>query len=531
MRASHPAADSVVALCRRAAGLWPAKNALVFDETGERLTFDEIDKRSDRIAAALAALGIAPGDRVALMVRNVPAFPLVWLGILKAGAIMVPVNVFYRVADAGHVLSHSGARAVVAADEFVPLLSRVVAEGGLSVVIVSGDGTGDGAVQSLDALVAAAPEDTPAVPVRSDMLANIQYTSGTTGQPKGVMQSHGMWVDFCRRVAELHDGLSADDVILTAQPFYYLDPQWNLAVAFLTGAELIVLDRFHPSTFWDRVRAYRVTWFYCLGVMPKLLLKQPVDPRDRDHAVRRVLCSAIPPVDHAAIEARWGTPWFEAFGMTETGIDIAVPLDEHDACVGTGCIGRPVAGREARVVDEDGRPVPPDVVGELVLRGTGMMDGYYRNPEATAETFRGGWMHTGDLARRDNDGRIFFVGRDKDMIRRSGENIAAAEIETVLAQHDAVRLAACLGVPDDLRGEEVMAFVVLQPGHSAETLPPPDLAAFCDDRLAYFKVPRYWAYRDDLPRTPSERVRKEALKGERGDPRVGAWDRLEERWR
>ena len=514
--------DTLPGLCRHAAAAWPDRTALVFDETGAELTFAEIDARSDRIAAILAARGVAPGDRVAVMLRNGPDFPLAWLGIAKAGAAMVAVNVFYKTADAGYLLSHSGARLVITSDEFVGLLAEVsdAADAPLDILSVA-------------ELAAAAPAAPPAVEVGSNALANIQYTSGTTGQPKGVMQSHFMWGDFARRIATLHEGLSADDVILTAQPFYYMDPQWNVATVLLTGARLIVLDRFHPSTFWDRVRAHRVTWFYCLGVMPKLLLKQPPASNDRDHDVRRVLCSAIPAADHAAIEARWGVPWFETFGMTETGVDLVVPLDEHDICVGSGCIGRPVPGREACILDADGAPLPPGEVGELALRGLGMMDVYFRNPEATAAAFRGGWLHTGDLARIDVDGRIFFVGRDKDMIRRSGENIAAAEVEAVIAQHSAVRLAACVAVADDIRGEEVKAYVVLQPGHGPDDTPPADLAAFCAERLAYFKVPRYWTYRDDLPRTPSERVIKGALDADPAgaDPAMATWDRAHDAWR
>jgi len=292
-----------------------------------------------------------------------------------------------------------------------------------------------------------------------------------------------------------------------------------------------VLDRFHPSTFWHRVREHRVTWFYCLGVMPKMMLNTPPSPLDRDHSVKRVICSAIPRADHAAIEARWGVPWYEAFGMTESGLDIAVGLEDHDETVGTGCIGTPMPGREARVVDAEDRPVPAGEPGELVLRGVGLMDGYYRNRLATADAFRNGWLHTGDVVRQDGRGRFHYLSRMKDMIRRGGENIAAAEVEEVIMRHSGVRLAAVLAVEDDLRGEEVMAYVVPGDDVSREEVSPAVLSAFCAERLARFKVPRYWKYRADLPRTPSERIRKEALRDGHGDPRTGAWDRVENCWR
>ena len=302
--------------------------------------------------------------------------------------------------------------------------------------------------------------------------------------------------------------ITEDDVILTAQPFHYIDPQWNVALGLASGCRLVVLDRFHPSSFWSKIIEYGVTWFYCLGMMPKLLLSAPAPARP--DTLRSVCASAIPPELHRDLEARWGVPWFEAFGMTETGSDIRLDPRDHDECVGTGCLGRAVPGREARIVDEADNPVPPGATGQLVVRGAGMMTGYFRDPDATREVFRNGWMHTGDLARMDEQGRIYFVGRTKDMIRRSGENIAAAEVERVLQLHPAVTMAAVLAEPDDLRGEEVHAVIVAADGHGATDLA--DLVEHCRRQLAYFKVPRYWTFVADLPLTASERVAKGELR-------------------
>ena len=522
--------DLVTAL-RRAATRWPDRAALVFDETGERLTFAALAARVDRVAATLAGIGIGSGDRVGIMLPNRAEWPLAWLGLARIGAVMVPINTGYRTVDAGFVVQHAGVRAIFTVQDLVPLLVEVRADGGTEFEILCIDGNAGGDALDFPALVDAHARDAPpAVEIDSHTLVNVQYTSGTTGEPKGCMLSHSWFMRFAWRVAVLHDGLDETDTILTSQPFHYVDPQWNLAVALLSGATLVVLDRFHPTTFWRKVREHRVTWFYCLGVMPKLMLNTPPSPLDRAHSVRRVLCSAIPRTDHAAIETRWGVPWYEAFGMTESGLDVAVELADHDETVGTGCIGTPMPGREARVVDANDRPVPAGTAGELVLRGVGLMDGYYRNPAATADAFRNGWLHTGDVVRGDERGRFHYVSRMKDMIRRSGENIAAAEVEEVIMRHPGVRLAAVLAVENDLRGEEVMAYVVLGEGVPREGVSPAVLSAFCAERLARFKVPRYWTYRDDLPRTPSERIRKEALRKERHDPTVGAWDRVENQW-
>ena len=523
--------DLVTAL-RRAAARWPDRSALVFDETAETLTFSELAARVDRFAAALAATGIGSGDRVGIMLPNRVEWPLAWLGLARLGAVMVPVNTSYRTADAGFVLEHAGVRAVIATGAVVALLLDVRAATGAAFEILCIDGDADGNAVDLASLVEAHANDTPpAAGIDSHTLVNVQYTSGTTGEPKGCMLSHSWFMRFAWRVMVLHDGLDDTDTILTSQPFYYVDPQWNLAVALLSGATLVVLDRFHPSTFLHKVRSHRVTWFYCLGVMPKLMLNTPPSRLDREHSVKRVICSAIPRADHADIEARWGVPWYEAFGMTESGLDIAVVLADHDGTVGTGCIGTAMPGREVRVVDAEDRPVPAGTPGELVLRGVGLMDGYYRNPAATAEAFRNGWLHTGDVVSRDERGRIHYLSRTKDMIRRSGENIAAAEVEDVIMRHPGVRLAAVLAVEDELRGEEVMAYVVPSHGVSRDDVSPAVLSTFCAERLARFKVPRYWKYRDDLPRTPSERIRKEALREEHEDPRTGAYDRVDGRWR
>jgi crotonobetaine/carnitine-CoA ligase len=215
----------------------------------------------------------------------------------------------------------------------------------------------------------------------------------------------------------------------------------------------------------------------------------PPGPHDRDHPVRVVQCSGIPADRHADLENRWGVPWYEAFGMTETGADIRVYPEDHDALVGTGCLGRPARHRSVVVV-----------AGELMLRGPGMFDGYLGHPSP----FREGWFPTGDLVRLDDEGRVYHLGRAKDMIRRSGENIAAAEVEQVLMAHPGVLLAAVVGVPDEIRGVGVKAYVV-------GTATAGELAAYCAARLAAFKVPRYWEFRDDLPRTPSERVAKQLL--------------------
>ncbi|OKJ97634.1 ATP-dependent acyl-CoA ligase [Amycolatopsis sp. CB00013] len=508
--------DTLSGLTTRAAAIWPDKTAWIFDATGESFTFADVDARSTEYARALLDLGVTPGDRVAVMLRNQPEFPLLWLALAKIGGVLVPVNTGYREFDGAHVLRHSGARFAVVAEEFLELLGKIAPETSLERVLTPGE--------------LAAPRDGAWMTFWSEgeRPVNIQYTSGTTGAPKGCVLPNRYWTTLAISLATDHPSVGADDVILTAQPFHYIDPQWNVALGLAGGATLVVLDRFHPSTFWEKIREHGVTWFYCLGLMPTLLLRQPESELDKAHQVRAICASAIPRDLHAALEARWGAPWFEAFGMTETGGDIRMYPADHEETVGTGCLGRPAPTREVMIADADGKPLPRGETGELLIRGVGLMHGYHDDPEATRRAFDGGWFHTGDLATMDGEGRVYYVGRTKDMIRRSGENISADEVERALQLHPAVKLAAVIAVPDDIRGEEVKAYLVLDEneGHRCE---PAELAEFCSAKLAYFKVPRFWTIVTELPMTPSERVAKGELK-KAEDLRAGSWDRTTESW-
>lgn len=521
------------ALVARASARWGERIGLIFNETGERLTYDEILGRSRALAGALRSRGTKPGDRVAVMLRNRPEFPLAWLALAEIGATIVPINVDYKSFDARYVLEHSGVSTVLTSSEFVPLLKdlrpslpdlRRVAS------VEPAEGEDATVLRDLaDVESSFGPTGGVGLP---ESLANVQYTSGTTGRPKGCMLSQEYWVTLARKIVDIPSPpLGEDDVMLTAQPFHYMDPQWNVAASLASGAPLVVLDGFHPSTFWEKVRAYGVTFFYCLGLMPTVMLKTEASDLDQKNRVRHVSCSAIPSKLHRELEVRFGAPWHETFGSTETGADTAVASREHDELVGSGCMGRPLPGREVRVVGDDGRPVPRGEAGELVVRGTGMMDGYFGNEGATDAAFAGGWFHTGDLARQDEDGRLFHAGRKKDMIRRSGENVSAAEVEEVIGLHEAVASAAVVAVPDEIRGEEIKAYVVLKEGETKDSVTPEELAGFCSERLARFKVPRYWEYRDELPLTPSEKVAKQVLRDENDDLRARSFDRVDGIWR
>lgn len=502
------------AAVRRAAELWPDRIAWTFDlrdgpepAASATLTFADIATGVDRIARHLRARGIRPGDRVAVLLHNRPEAALTWLALARLGATSVPLGTRLRRDDAAWILAKSRAVALVTTPSLADVISPVAVP-----------------VIDVDSLTGDPPDAAPLSDVHDpDDIVNVQFTSGTTGQPKGCLLSHRYWLHLATSLVDGFPRLTPDDRMLTAQAMSYMDPHWNLAASLVSGASLVVLDGFHPSTFWERVREHGVTYFYCLAAMPVLMLTTPPGPLDREHRVRVIQCSAIPPARHAELEERWGAPWHEVFGMTETGGDIHVTDVEHDALVGSGAIGITKPGREARIIDPDGAELPPGAIGELVLRGPGMMSGYDDEPEATAQVFRGGWLHTGDLARRDAAGVITLVGRLKEVVRRAGENVAAREVEDTLLAHPAVRIAAVVAVPDEIRGEEVKAYLVLADDRDAEQAAA-ELAPFCAERIARFKVPRYWEVRDDLPRTASERVAKpELVAGPTWDTETGRW--------
>ncbi|ONM49808.1 class I adenylate-forming enzyme family protein [Nocardia donostiensis] len=499
--AVDPPIDTLVGLLADQAVRFPDREFLRFGEGS--WTFAEIDDWASRLAQRLVTEdGVRPGDRVAIMLPNVVQWPIAWLAILEAGAVAVPVNSSYQRADLEFVLQDSGARVLFTDAEHAPLVDEVRAANSelADIRTVAAASPGE---------LAAYPADRPALDITGETLANLQYTSGTTGFPKACMLTHDYWTRLGWICANA-TGLGPDDVALTSQPFSYMDPQWNTSLCLTIGAPLVVLPRFSASGFMADVRKHRATFCYVLGSMPTLLFKQPPSPADRDNDLRIVLCSAIPVGLHEQLEQRWGAPWREIFGMTESGVDL-VSLPEATADVGSGRLGQPVPTKQVRVVDPQGCEVAEGGSGELITSGKPMMLGYWNRPEATAQVLRDGWLHTGDVAVREA-GSYRLVGRIKDMVRRGGENIASAEVERVLERDDSVIATAVVGVPDDLFGEEVKAFVQLAPGVEESRETAQRIVVGARNQLARFKVPRYVEFVADFPRTPSERVSKPALK-------------------
>jgi len=343
--------------------------------------------------------------------------------------------------------------------------------------------------------------------------------------PKGAMHTQRYWMTFAKVGAAQFQNRVKNQLI--AQPFYYVDGQWLFLMSVHNGATVYCAKKQSASRFMGWVREYKIN--YCN--FPEVVSKQPELPVDKDNELIVMSCYSHRLENYRMYEKRYGCLARQGFSMTELGCAVYVPM-EADHMTGTGTVGIPCAFREAMVADSEGRPVKRGELGELCVRGHGILVGYYRKPEATAKAFfPGGWFRTGDLARQDENGWFFYLGRMKDMVKRSGENVSATEVEAVLRGVDGIMEAAVLPVPDDLRGEEVKAYLLLAEGRSAKDVPPEVVYAHCDKNLARFKIPRYLEYVTEFPRTPSLKIKKSSLIAAKPDLRGGSYDRDEKRWR
>lgn len=514
------------ALLDEAADAVPDRRVLQFIDSGETFTFRELRAAVNRLANGLRSIGVRKGTHVGVMLPNVPEWPITWLAIARIGAVIVPVNTRYTGRELHYALDDGAADYLVIHDSYLPVLAAVpepLPRIAGRVIVAGSEAAGHrrwrDLVEKFGTELSLGDEPQP------EDLLNIQYTSGTTGFPKGCLLTQRYWLQCARTHADC-DGRHYSR-LLAPTPFFYMTPQWLTLMALMTRGTLHVAARQSGSRFIEWLNRYRID--FCL--FSSAAYKQPPSPIDRDNEVIRVSTYGFPKGAQADLEARFDFVAREAFGMTEIGAGLYVPITAADM-TGSGSCGLAVPWRECRIADPEGNTLAAGQMGELLFRGPGMLKGYYRKPEATAAAFHGEWFRTGDLARMDERGYVYIVGRAKDMIRRAGENIAANEVEAVLGALHGVAEAAAVPVPDELRGEEVKIYVVLQQGFSPETLSPDKILAHCTKNLASFKVPRYIEYRDaPLPRTASEKIAKPALAAEKSDLRAGSWDRVEGLWR
>ena len=416
-----PLPINIDALLTEAAIAAPDTIACQFIATGETITYAHLRTEVSRIAAGMYALGIRHGIKVAVMLPNAPAFPLTWLALARIGAVMVPVNNRYTGRELTYAVTDSEATFVILDAAYLPVLEAAALRLPARHVIVVGEPCAG--FIDWDTLRTAPPDPPPTAPAIDDLM-NIQYTSGTTGLPKGCMLPQRYWLT-CAKAYATCDGLRYRR-ILSANPFFYMTPQWLLLMAFYQRATLFVAPHLSLSRYADWMRTYRIE--FCWFPQDAHSAVAPTQ-MDRDNAIIRANLSLHSKALHAAIEQRFGFPLRTAFGMTEIGMGLYTPLAAAEM-TGSGSCGMPGPFREVRIADPNGNTVPTGQDGELLFRGPGLLQGYWRKPDATQAAFHGDWFRSGDLARQDARGFVTIVGRIKEMIRRAGENISATEVES-----------------------------------------------------------------------------------------------------
>ena len=482
------------------AGRFPDSPAIRLGEV--ELTYAELDQGSARLAALLGERGVERGDRVGLMLPNVPEFAIAYYGILRAGAVVVPMNVLLKRREIAFYLEDSGARLLLAWRGFCEEARDGADDAGAELIEVEPGGF-DTMLEGLEpatGIADTAEEDT----------AVILYTSGTTGKPKGAELTHLNLAKNAEISSRTTCEVSAGDVVLGALPLFHSFGQTvGMNASVRAGACLTLVPKFDPGEALETMQRDGVTHFYGVPTMFGALLHHP-DRESFDTSSLRncVTGGASMPVEvlHGFEEA-FGAVVLEGYGLSETS---PVASSNHpDMERKAGSIGTPIEGVEMKVVDEDDNEVAQGEVGEIVIRGHNIMKGYWQCPDATEEAMRGGWFHSGDMARTDEDGYFYIVDRKKDLIIRGGYNVYPREVEEVLYEHPKIREAAVVGIPHDEWGEEIGAAVVL---HEGEELAPKEVSEYVRERIAAYKYPRVVWFIDDLPKGPTGKILKREIK-------------------
>lgn len=502
---------------------FPQKTAIVFSET--RLNYAQLNGAANQVANGLKSIGIEPGDKVALTCPNLPYFPMVYYGILKAGAIVVPLNVLFKRREIAYHLADSEAKAYFCfqgtpqlpmGEEGFAGLNE--ADGCEQFFMITADPAGPSPIEgtkTLGMLMHNQPPTFDTVQTRSENGAVILYTSGTTGQPKGAELSH-FNMFFNAVITSNMLGLSPDDIGLVVLPLFHSFGQTvQMNADIYAGATSVLLPRFDPDATLGLMQKENVSIFAGVPTMYWALLNHPGASNydlEKIAANLRVSVSggsALPVEVLRGFEAKFNVPILEGYGLSETSP--VASFNHLDKERKPGSIGTPIWGVAMRVVDADDNPLPVGEPGEVVIRGHNVMKGYYKRPEETAEALRGDWLHTGDVGKMDEDGYFYIVDRTKDMIIRGGFNVYPREIEEVLLTHPDISLAAVIGVPREEYGEEVKAFVVLKAGASVT---PEEIIDWSKENMASYKYPRMVEFRDTLPMTATGKILKTELRAE-----------------
>ena len=512
----------------------PDQTAITYLE--KNITYPELDLLSDQFAASLKKLGIMKSDRVAIFLPNNPQFIIAYYGILKAGAVVTAINPLHREREVEHQLVDSEAKAIITLDSLSPIIENVRQKTSLKTTIITSadeyvDKTDNTSIKTENTDVYVFQDllktDTspPRVSIDSDEdLAALQYTGGTTGIAKAAMLTHSNLIANAVAFAAWIKGATAKEVFLTALPLSHIyGLTTSLNVPVVLAAKMVLLSRFDPVKAFDAIQRHGVTVFCGVPTMYQTLLDHPEQQKFCLSSLRVCISGASPlPVQ---LQKRFiqstGELLIEGYGLTEASpVTHCNPVDESLRTVNMGSIGLPLPGTEAKIVDaETGtKTLPTGEVGELVVRGPQVMQGYWKNPKETALVLRDGWLYTGDLARTDVNGYFYLTDRKKDLIKHNGYSIYPREIEDLLYEHPAVKLCAVIGKPDLSSGEVPQAFVVLKQGIQTSEQ---ELKDFVNQKIAPYKALREIKFRQDLPLGSAGKILKRLLKEQEIRPKMG----------
>ncbi len=475
----------------------------------EEITYRSLLQTVQRVGTGLGEGGVQQRDPVALMLRNTPDFLYAYFGVMWRGAVCVPVNTQLKPPEVGYILRHSEARVVIVSPEYLGIIEAVRGEcPDLQGIVVTGEATPRGIPWSK--ALSASPMKHSATLQPSDSAAII-YTSGTTGKPKGVVLTHGNYIFDVHQLVETIR-MIPQDRFLCILPLFHVNGQVVTILGPLyAGAGMILLEQFSPRDFLAALARYKATAFSGVPTVYAILLNLP-DADEYDlSSLRFCICGGAPmPVEvFERFEQKFKAFILEGYGLSEgTCVSSVNPVGGKRKI---GSIGLPLRDQEMRILNEQGKEAAPGDIGEIAIRGRNVMAGYLKDPAATAEVLKGGWLHTGDLGYWDTEGYFFIVGRKKEMIIRGGENIYPKEIEEVLYRHPKVLEAAVIGLPDQIWGEEVCAFIVLKEGMQGS---PEEFIEYCKSRLADFKCPRKVVFWGQFPKTATGKIQKGKLKKE-----------------
>jgi crotonobetaine/carnitine-CoA ligase len=492
------------------------KPFLYFEEE-EVVTYEEFDRKINQAANGFLEMGVKKGDRVCLMLPNVPDFLYAWFGLAKTGAVMVPINNGFKENEARYIIDHSEAVGIIVDAASLPIALSIKKKSSILKWISCIDAPAEKGIHSFTQFFREMPITLRFFKIRDEDMAQIIYTSGTTGFPKGAIHTQKDFT-LTGEAFILCAGLRPEDRLLTFLPLFHVNSEYYSTMGALAAeATLILVSKFSASTFWDQAIRYGATEFNFIGAIGRILCARPEEEFRPEHRIRTAYGAPVPPDVYEAFTRRFKIQnVIEGYGLTEAP---RVSQNPINGIIKMKSMGLPAKHpdpnlpfTEVKIVDDQGRELNPGEKGELIVRSPVMMKGYFKDEEKTREAIRDGWFYTGDYAYKDEDGYLFFVDRKKDIIRRKGENISATEVESVLQANPKIFEAAVIAVPSLLGEDEVLAAITLK---EKQAMTPEEVIEWCKDRLANFKVPRYIQFRNSFPKTPTERIAKYILKQEK----------------